>query len=196
MFFSGYKTIYRYIFSIISLILLLGAGALIAYFVRFSGTDVRVCNRCHPKIASLWKESNGHKVEQAKCYQCHSEKIRILPSGLNVFRHYRDQLVPPEYSADDDLISQQCLECHNDVLDLGYTPKKKVINFNHRIHLGERLKCMDCHRSSGHEYMTASSNRPTIYECIQCHYKEFEGPPKSRKCLNCHDVMLAPGRTW
>ena len=196
MFFSSYKTRYRFIFSVSTLVLLLGTGALVGYFVRYSATDISVCNQCHPELTNLWKNSNGHPAAQTKCYECHSKKFRILPRDLNVFRHYRDQLVPPEYSADDDLISQQCLECHEDILDFGYPVKNKVINFNHRIHLGERLKCMDCHRSSGHEYMAAGSNRPTVYDCINCHYKEFVGPPKNRKCLNCHDVMLAPGRSW
>jgi hypothetical protein len=72
--------------------------------------------------------------------------------------------------------------------------KKKVVKFTHRYHLDEGVECVDCHRSAGHVYMTGSTNRPGIKECRDCHIKEFFGPPKSQKCLSCHDVMLSPGK--
>lgn len=196
MFFSSYKARYRNIFSVIALVILLGAGALVAYFVRYSATASSVCKQCHPELINLWENSNGHPAEQTKCYECHSKNFRLLPQDWNIFRHLRDQWVPPKYIADDEATSQRCLDCHENILFFGYVVQKKLINFNHRIHLGERLECVDCHRTAGHEYMTAGSNRPTVYACINCHYKEFEGPPKNQKCLNCHDVMLAPGRSW
>jgi hypothetical protein len=122
--------------------------------------------------------------------------MKILPSDWDLLRHARDQFVPPEYLADDELTSQRCLDCHKDVLEWGYQIKKKVIKYNHRIHRQEGLECVDCHRTAGHDYMTGSTNRPSIPECVECHIREFNGPPKSQKCLNCHEVMLAPGRTW
>ena len=191
-----YRMKFRLIICISLLVLLVCAGYVTAYLVRYSATSERICRQCHPDLSPLWRESNGHPADQTNCHQCHSRSFKLVPEGWNVFKHARDQLVPPEYLADDLLTSQRCLDCHQDVLDLNYKIKKKVIIFNHRIHYGEGLECVDCHRTSGHEYMTGSTNRPTVSECLLCHIKEFEGPPKNRKCLNCHDVMLAPGRTW
>ena len=172
----------RRFWTVLSLLILAGmiiGGAGIGYFVHYSATNHRVCAQCHPELVQLWRDSKGHPSHTTSCYQCHS-----------------DHLVPPEYLADDYLTSQRCLDCHEDVLELGYNIKKKVVKYNHRIHRQEGLECVVCHRYAGHEYLSGGTNRPSIPECIQCHVREFDGPPKSQKCLNCHDVMLAPGRMW
>lgn len=177
-------------------VVLICGGGVAAYFVRYSATNELVCRQCHPEFSELWRNSKGHPANQTRCYECHSRGLKSIPEGWNLFRHARDQLAPPEYLADDELTSQRCLDCHEDVLSFGYKVKKKVIQFNHRYHWSEGLSCMDCHRTAGHEYIKGGTNRPTILECLECHLKEFEGPPKNQKCLNCHDVMLAPGKSW
>jgi hypothetical protein len=178
------------------IVILISGGAVVAYLVHYSATSQRLCAQCHPEHAELWKQSKGHPAETTSCHECHSESPRIMPVGWNIVKHTRDQLVPSEYLADDELTAKRCLECHEDILDVGYQVKKKVINFTHRIHFGESLSCVDCHRTAGHEYMINGTNRPHVTECLDCHIKEFLGPPKNQKCLNCHDVMLAPGKTW
>lgn len=175
-------------------VIVISSGSVIGYLVRFSGTDQRVCEQCHPELVELWRASKGHPAAQTRCHHCHAHGHRVLPEGWNVIKHARDQLVPPEYLADDALTSQRCLDCHPEVLELGYMSKKKTLKFTHRIHHGESLTCVDCHRTAGHEYLTDGTNRPGILECLECHRKEFEGPPKNQKCLNCHDVMLVPGK--
>lgn len=172
------------------------AGGSVLYLVRYSATSEKVCGQCHPDIIELWKNSAGHPAESTTCYECHSKGTRLLPDGWNIFAHARDQFVPPEYLADDGLTSQRCMDCHLDVMDLGYALKKKIIKFNHRVHFQEGLQCIGCHRTAGHEFLTGGTNRPSIPECLECHYREMDGPPKDRECLNCHEVMLAPGRTW
>ena len=178
------------------LVIIISAGTVVAYLVRFSGTHVSVCKKCHPELLELWKNSKGHPPEKAKCHECHSRKFELFPRTWNVLGHTRDQLVPPGFVADDILTSQRCLDCHQNVLDPGYRKKKKVIQFTHRYHVSEGLDCVDCHRGAGHEYMRGGTNRPSPSDCVDCHRREFEGPPKNQKCLNCHEVMLAPGKTW
>jgi nitrate/TMAO reductase-like tetraheme cytochrome c subunit len=190
-----YKKQFRIISGLIALVIIVGGGGVASYLVRYSATSELVCRQCHPEISELWRESKGHPSDQTKCYECHSRGLEFTPKDWNAIKHARDQFVPPEYLADDTLTSRRCLECHKDVLNLGYKDIKKVIRFNHRIHDGEGLDCVDCHRQAAHEYMTGSSNRPSINECLECHLREFEGPPKNRKCLNCHEVMLAPGKS-
>ncbi len=189
-----YKKTFWIIISIGLAVLVIGGGSIIGTIVRFSGTDERVCGQCHPELIDLWRKSKGHPAEQTKCHHCHAQGHKFLPEGWNLIKQARDQLVPPEYLADDDLTSQRCLDCHPEVLDLGYMTKKKTLKFNHRIHYDESLTCVDCHRTAGHDYLLDSTNRPGISECLDCHRKEFEGPPKIQKCLNCHDVMLVPGK--
>jgi hypothetical protein len=155
-----------------------GSGAVLSLF-RATGRHERSCRQCHPEIYQLWKDSKGHPANQTSCFECHAG---------------RHLLVPPEYIADDDLTSETCRNCHEDVLDSGYQIKKKIVKYNHRQHIHEGLDCVDCHRSSGHEYMTEGTNRPSIQHCQDCHFREFEGPPKNLKCLNCHEVLLAPGK--
>jgi len=191
-----YKKQFKIILSLIIFVVLIVGGGVTAYLVRYSGTNEFVCRQCHPEHTEMWRNSKGHPAEQTKCYECHSRGFELIPKGWNIFRHARDQIVPPEYLADDELTSQRCLDCHSDVLNLGYKVQKKVIKFNHRIHNDEGLDCVDCHRTAGHEYMTGGTNRPSVSECLDCHLREFEGPPKNQKCLNCHDVMLAPGKSW
>jgi len=194
--FPRYKKKFWLIAVLVIFVLLFGVGALSTYVIRFSGTSTVVCESCHPELIPLWKNSHGHPAGETSCFACHSHGTRIIPDSWNILRHVRDQISPPEYLADDGLTNQRCLDCHQDVWELGYEPKKKVINFTHRYHIQEGLNCVDCHRNAGHAYMTGSTNRPTVTECLDCHIKEFTGQPKSAKCLNCHDVMLAPGRTW
>jgi hypothetical protein len=172
-----YKKRFWLILSLVIITVLLVVGGGVGYLVHFSATNVIVCAQCHPEIVDLWKNSKGHPSQSTSCFQCHSPHI-----------------VPSEYVADDSLTSQRCLDCHEDVLELGYTVKKKVIVYNHRIHRQEDLECVECHRNAGHEYLDGSSNRPSITECLPCHRKEFEGPPKKLDCRNCHEVMLVPSR--
>jgi len=196
MFFSNYKKPYRIIMGFIILVILIGGGYAVAYLVRYSATNEGVCEQCHPEHIEMWRNSKGHPADTTSCFECHSRGLKIIPKEWNIIKHARDQLVPPEYLADDELTSQRCLECHQDVLNLGYEVLKKVIKFTHRYHLGEGLDCVDCHRTATHEYIANGTNRPSISECLECHLKEFEGPPKNQRCLNCHEVMLAPGKTW
>jgi len=170
--------------TLLVLFILAGVGGGVAYLIRYSATSEKVCEQCHSELIELWKNSSGHPAESTTCSECHSKGKRLIP------------FVPPEYLADDELTSKRCLECHKDVLEWGYSVKKQVIHFNHRIHKQEDLDCVDCHRTAGHEYMSGGTNRPSVPECLECHIREFYGPPKNQKCLNCHDVMLAPGRTW
>jgi hypothetical protein len=162
--------------------------------VRYSSTNPSICEQCHPDYKNHWVESNGHPADETSCHECHYRKPQHLFKGGNPVGNLRDWVVPAEYVADDQVTSQLCLDCHEDVLELGYSVKKKVIEFNHRVHHSEGLECMDCHRSTGHTPMKNSTNRPGIRECLNCHWKEFQGPPKNMKCLNCHEVMLLPGR--
>jgi hypothetical protein len=176
---AKYKKRFWLMLFFLALAVLIVAGGGIGYLAHFSAANEKVCAPCHPEVFDLWKNSKGHPAESTTCFECHS-----------------DHLIPSEYSADDPLTSKRCLDCHEDVLELGFTAKKKVIVFNHRIHHQENLECISCHRNAGHEDLPGGTNRPSISECMPCHLKEFNGPPKSQKCLNCHDVMLAPGRMW
>ena len=160
-------------------IFLLGGSAVVRTLVRYSTRHEKACRQCHPEIFSLWKESKGHPFQETSCFACHAN-----PHAT----------VPPGYLADDDLTSKRCLDCHQEVLNLGYTIVKKVIKFNHRTHFHEGLDCVDCHRSAGHEYQTEGTNRPSIQHCQDCHMREFQGPPINQKCLNCHEVLLVPGK--
>jgi hypothetical protein len=172
------KRFWAILASLAGLVLIVGGGS-IGYFAHFSAAHERVCAQCHPEIVDLWKNSKGHPADSTSCFQCHS-----------------DHFIPPEYSADDSTTTKRCLDCHEVVLEPGYALKKKVVKYNHRIHRQEDLECIDCHRSAGHQYMEGGTNRPSIAECMPCHLREFDGPPKSLDCLNCHDVMLVPGRMW
>jgi hypothetical protein len=174
-----YKKRFWVMLSLLIFISLIVMGGGIGYFTHFSAAHEKVCAQCHPDIYELWKNSKGHPAESTTCFRCHS-----------------DHLIPSVYSADDPLTSERCLDCHKDVLEFGYTVKRKVVKYTHRIHRQENLECVECHRNAGHEYMPGGTNRPSITECMPCHLKEFDGLPKNLECLNCHDVMLAPGRMW
>lgn len=174
-----FKRPFWIVVSLFVLLLCVCGGYFVFTLTRYSTRHERACRQCHPQIYELWKESKGHPYKETSCYSCHAGS------------HF---LVPPEYMADDSLTSEQCLSCHEDVLDYGYIFKKTIVKFNHRQHIHEGLICVDCHRTAGHEYNTEGTNRPTITECQDCHYREFEGRPRNQKCLNCHEVLLPPGK--
>ena len=123
-----YKKQFWLVLSIGIVVLLLAGGGLSVYLVRYSATSDRVCLDCHPELIDLWRASNGHPSDSTSCHECHSPGRKILPSDWGIGRHVRDQIAPPEYLADDSLTSQRCLDCHLEVLNLGYEVKKKVIN--------------------------------------------------------------------
>ena len=176
---TRYRRPFWLVLGSLCLVLLVGGGSAIVSLARLSTRHESACRKCHPLIYELWKESKGHPAQETSCFACHAGAHLVVPGG---------------FLADDDVTDQRCLDCHEDVLDLGYTVKKKVIQFTHRIHIHEGIKCVDCHRAAGHEYMEGGTNRPTIYECQDCHMREFQGPPQNQKCLNCHEVLLTPGR--
>lgn len=175
------------------LCILIGA---VAYLVRYSATSEKVCGQCHPELIEPWRNSSGHPAESTTCYECHSKGFKLSPESWNLLAHARDQFVPPIYMADDELTSERCMDCHLDVLNPGYDVQKRVIKYNHRVHFQDGLECVGCHRTAGHQYLSGGTNRPSIPECVDCHIREMNGPPKDRECRNCHEVMLAPGRVW
>lgn len=191
-----YRKKFWIILTLAALVILAGSGSLGIYLARYAAASGASCKQCHPELTELWEKSNGHPANEAKCHECHSRTQKFNSHDWNLIRQARDHIVPPEYLADDEVTSQRCLDCHAEVLHLGYKVKKHVIKFTHRFHNEEGLICVDCHRTAGHEYMTGSTNRPTIEECLPCHRREFEGPPQNQKCLNCHDVMLVPGKMY
>ncbi len=193
---TKYKKKFRIIAGTALVVLIIAGAGLAGYYVRYTATNNRSCAKCHPELAELWKKSEGHPAQKTRCYQCHSRGLALLPREWNILKHGRDQLAPPEYLADDELTSQRCLDCHQIVLDPDYKLKKNIIRFNHRIHNDEGISCVDCHRGAGHEYLKGGTNRPSASECLDCHRKEFEGPPKNQKCFNCHQVVLAPGKNF
>lgn len=180
--------------TVLIVVFLFAAAGGMAMLARYSSTNTAVCRSCHPEHTELWEHSHGHPAELTGCRQCHSRKFQAVPDGINILEHYRDQLAPPKYLADDQLTDQRCLDCHEDVLSWDYEVQKKIITFSHRIHAQEGLTCIDCHRTAGHVTRANATNRPTVWECVDCHRKEFQGPPANQKCLNCHDVLLIPGR--
>ena len=133
-----YKKQFWLVISVGIVLLILAGGGLSVYLVRYSATSERVCLGCHPDIIDLWKESNGHPAASTSCHECHSPGREVLPSDWNIGKHIRDQIAPPEYSADDLLTTQRCLDCHPEVLNLGYEAKKKVIKFTHRYQIDIR----------------------------------------------------------
>jgi len=186
----------KFLILVLLVALLSGCGYLVAFLIRYSATSEKACRKCHPELHPLWKNSKGHPSQEASCSACHSSRFKLIPENWNLLLHFRDQLVPPGYLADDELVSQRCLDCHPQLMEHGYNPKKKTVKFNHRIHAQENLSCVSCHRNSSHDYLEGSTNRPTIEDCLGCHFKEFQGMPMNQKCLNCHETILIPGKIW
>lgn len=176
---NTYRKRFWVVISLLILFIAAAGSAAVLSFVSYTGRHERSCRQCHPLIYQLWKDSQGHPAALTTCSQCHARGRTIAPA---------------EFLADDDLTAGLCLSCHEIVLDIGYEIQKQIVKFNHRRHIHEGMVCVDCHRASGHEYMTGGTNRPSIGECQGCHFREFQGPPENQNCLNCHDVLLAPGK--
>ena len=173
--------------AVLALAVLCG-GALLA--VRRAHTGPLHCQSCHPEQTEQWIRSGSHSLGTT-CTDCHAPHSGLVPKTVNVFRYYRDAIVPTHVRASAGMMSANCLACHAEVLgDSSVT--SGIILTNHRVHWGEGMACVDCHRNISHDLMAGGTHRPTKKTCYACHMRDIDvGSSQDRSCAHCHRTMLS-----
>ena len=158
--------------------------------VRNAYTGSLHCQSCHTEETKVWRASGLHSTE-TECADCHAPWPRVVPTRINVYKHYRDAFMPTDIVACDERISENCMACHEEVLDGSHTTSEIVV-LSHRIHLEEDLMCVDCHRNISHDKMTARTYRPPKRVCYECHLRDIDvGSQQDQSCMNCHRIILS-----
>jgi nitrate/TMAO reductase-like tetraheme cytochrome c subunit len=171
------------------LIIVLGGLGLVNV-VRNAYTGPLHCQSCHSEQTELWQSSGPHSIE-TQCSDCHAPWPRIVPTRTNVFKHYRDAIMPTDMIASDERITENCLQCHESVLDRSHTTSEIVV-LSHRVHLEEDMMCVDCHRNISHDEMVAQTYRPPKRVCYECHLRDIDvGSQQDQSCMNCHRIILS-----
>ena len=163
--------IFVFILSIFGIIPLLA-------IVRYSTTNASYCKTCHVVEFEQWHSSQGHSPEDASCTECHA-----LPQ----------RMVAERYSADRDIVNQNCIDCHVDVSTLEQEDlRKHIIKISHQVHVEElEITCLNCHNNLIHDKNTSATNRVGKRSCYECHSDEIEGDSNEENCLKCHYVILS-----
>lgn len=158
--------------------------------VRNAYTGPLHCQSCHPVQTKLWQDSGPHSIE-TQCSDCHAPWPHVLPRSANVFRQYRDALLPTDLRARDELISANCMQCHEAVLDGSYVTSIIVV-MSHRVHQEDDMLCIDCHRNISHDTKTGRTYRPPKAVCYECHLRDIDvSSPQDHSCMNCHRIILS-----
>ena len=158
--------------------------------VRNAYTGPLHCQSCHLEQTELWQLSGAHSTE-TKCSDCHAPWPRVLPTRINVVQQYRDAVVPTNLTVRDERISENCLQCHESVLDGSHTTSESVV-LSHRIHFEEGMMCVDCHRNISHDKMAVRTYRPPKRVCYKCHLRDIDvGLQQDQSCMNCHRIILS-----
>jgi len=169
----------KWFMGIIFLLILFIFGVIpLLAIVGYSTTNPNHCKTCHLVEFEQWHSSQGHSTEDASCTDCHA-----LPQ----------RMVAEKYSADRDIVNQNCIGCHLDVSTLEQEDlKKHIIKISHQVHVEElEITCLDCHRNLIHHKDTSETNKVTKRSCYECHPDEIDGPSNEENCLRCHYVILA-----
>lgn len=111
-----------------------------------------------------------HLEEGLDCTDCHGDK----PKDRGVMSAYPDAKV--------------CLECHDNVKELGFRPRKserRNILFSHGDHLDLDLACRDCHKGK----TAVGTALSTHASCKECHQEDLD----ATLCAKCHIPLKAIG---
>ncbi len=169
-------------------LMVLAGGAVLA--VRKAHTGPLHCQSCHADRTKQWKSSGPHSTETT-CTDCHAPNGGLTPKTANVFGYYRDIVLPTHVKASAQIMNANCLACHAAVLD-GSTVTSGTVLMNHRVHWGEGMTCIDCHRNISHDQMAGGTYRPTKKTCYECHLRDIDaGSSQDRSCANCHRTILS-----
>lgn len=159
-----------FIFCIVAIIL--GSAGFVA-IEQYTTTQRQFCMSCHYKQAysEFWKESKVHP-ESVKCPECHADK---------------KQIIPRYYSADDSMVTPNCIRCHENITktneQIGFKTNPLNIKIPHMFHIEDvGAICTDCHANISHDKEEPQTNRPRMENCFKCHEKE----DSRESCLTCH----------
>lgn len=126
---------------------------------EFHVTEMEVeCESCHPDITSSTKASDKNLPTMENCGDCHD--------------------------VEDD---ENCGMCHRDTdepLELANPPRP--INFNHKVHLDNKVNCTLCHGAVAATEKLTEKNMPKMAVCMNCH----DGNRASSECALCHGTRL------
>jgi len=146
--------------------------------VRYSTVNPNHCKTCHQVEFEQWRLSQGHSPQDASCTDCH-----VIPQ----------RIVAEKYSADRDIVNQNCVVCHLDVNTMEQEDlKKHIIKISHQVHVEElEIACLNCHNNLIHDKNSITTNRVSKRSCYECHSDEIEGDSNEENCLRCHYVVLS-----
>lgn len=151
-------------------------------------SNPKLCTTCHQMeyYFQSWEESTHRNV---KCYECHYGRnpvdfLRGAYHSLSVLTAKN----PPYVNLPANISSANCLQCHENITQVGVI-KYKNLSFSHDRHLDGykrgflKLECVSCHR----EMVIGSHIAVKDTTCFVCHfYKTPEGIPITG-CPSCHE---------
>lgn len=126
------------------------------------------CVNCHVMVPQYYTWYHSSHRENASCSDCH------VPQD-NVFRHYyfkaKDGLrhatiftmrAEPQvimiHQAGKEVVQQNCIRCHSDLL---FNDKSLKFDYASHIHRSDR-NCIECHRDVPHSRIKGLSSTPDV----------------------------------
>lgn len=158
---------------VIGVIAIIAGSTSFVVLEQYTTTRRQFCMGCHYKQAysEFWKESKVHP-ESVRCPECHTK---------------HEQIIPRYYSADDEMVTPNCIRCHENITktneQIGFKTNPLNIKIPHKFHLEDvGAQCTDCHANISHDKEEPQTNRPRMENCFKCHEKE----DTRESCLKCH----------
>ena len=113
------------------------------------------CLDCHGSVADSWKTSDLNLPREERCAECHAQ--------------VRD--------------AEQCAYCHpGPEPPATYEVPAAYLRFDHRGHLKNGVRCLDCHPSVPQRDLATVADLPRMAECLDCHRVRRA----SVECAACH----------
>ncbi len=144
--------------------------------VRFTTGHPFFCLSCHRNqegvAEGMWLGSRVHPANIA-CVDCHTDARHLLPR---------------KFSASDERINNSCLTCHPTIPRGEQTDLKtvRIVKISHKLHMDQKVLCIDCHRNIEHDKRPLRTNRPAMETCYNCH----KAHPRNQACDTCHPINL------
>lgn len=153
----------------------MGGAIFFGGLVHFSSASPSYCLTCHSGNGDPEITYHSMVHPNVDCVSCHTERGGLI-----------GKIRPANYSAKPELVSSNCLRCHENVLrkdgKVSYKFNTLNIRIPHRFHIEDiGARCTDCHRNIMHEKSNPVTNRPHRDYCFECHAQE-DGVGFCRTC--------------
>ena len=136
-----------------------------------------------------------HPKADFPCEKCHASaptsesSADLLVPPMKVCEGCHDEAkVPAGFGQAGKTDNKACRTCHTAFNAKGFPQplvwKAPRFKFSHKLHLAQKVACLECHQGVDQATTSAKVHLPTMQDCFKCHNGKGRAPSR---CQACHE---------